>query len=295
MQVIQFNQLKQARGGKLRCLRQLVPVIGFLMMISGTDGQTITNNNSSLTINTSSGVSSWLVDGVNQLNQRWFWYRIGNGGPESPIQSINASPTVTSPIPGRSLDITYANALLSVNVTYSLSGGAVGSDTGTITESVRVKNLTAGNLDLHFFQYADMNLINTAANQTVLFTQDIAGRRIATQSLGTKTVTERVTSGANPVAHFQADSTGQILAGLMDGVPTALTDVGSTGPAGDATYAFQWDAVLAPSGQPGESLATSTLITVVPEPSAFGVLSALASVYFFAASKKRNPVKAAHS
>ena len=286
-----FDKLPRA---KLRGFRQLVFVLMVSAVVSHSSAQVITNNNSSLYINTASGASSWLVDGVNQMNLQWFYYRIGNGGPESPIHSISGSPTVLSPIPGKSLDVTYANSILSVDVTYSFLGsGSVGSANSTISETISVRNLTAGNLDLHFFQYTDLNLANTAANQTAAFSIDGTGHYIATQALGSKTATEKLTSGSTSVAHVQADSTGQILASLLDGGSTTLSDVNSTGPAGDATYAIQWDKTLAPSGQTGEALPISILVTVVPEPSIFGLVSVLTLLSAFAANTKRSAVKMA--
>lgn len=286
-----MNIFKKLLGSKLCGYRQFAPVLAVSMFATHADGQVLNHNNASLSINTASGASSWLVDGVNQLNQQWFWYRIGNGGPELPIQSISGSPIVTAPFPGRSLDVKYVNATMSVDVLFMLGGGSAGSGNSTITETISVKNLTAGSLDLHFFQYTDLNLVNTTANQTVGFSIDGTGHYITTQALGSKTATEKLTSGYTTVSHIQADSTGQILAGLQDGGSTTLSDVNSAGPAGDASYAFQWDALLSPSGQAGEALPISALITVVPEPSIFGLASALSALYVFTANARCRALK----
>ncbi len=67
-----------------------------LMLLAGTLGvqaqiQTLTDNNSVAQINpnSQSGMFNWSVDGQNQLNQQWFWYRIGNT-PEQSIDTISA-------------------------------------------------------------------------------------------------------------------------------------------------------------------------------------------------------------
>ena len=61
----------------------------FALSIAGlvvqTEAQlyTINNNNSSLDINVASGpggVNNWKIDGVDQLNLQWFYYRVGNVG-----------------------------------------------------------------------------------------------------------------------------------------------------------------------------------------------------------------------
>ena len=31
------------------------------------------------------GMNNWTVDGVNHMFQQWFWFRVGEGGPESRV------------------------------------------------------------------------------------------------------------------------------------------------------------------------------------------------------------------
>src|SRR4051812_30942145 len=58
---------------------------------------TISQNNSSINFDfgSSAGMKDWFVDGVDQLNQQSFWYRLGNVGPQLDLTSITAAPTIT--------------------------------------------------------------------------------------------------------------------------------------------------------------------------------------------------------
>src|SRR5437762_12525225 len=46
----------------------------------GASVVTLTSGNSSATVDLGSqaGMSQWLINGQNQLNQQWFWYRVDN-------------------------------------------------------------------------------------------------------------------------------------------------------------------------------------------------------------------------
>ena len=127
---------------------------------------TLSSGNSSVSIDVGSqtGMYNWTVDGQNQLNQQWFWYRIGNSGPAASIDTIRtpAASLLTASI----LSTTYANAQFSVNVLYSLVGGAPGSGASDLSEQISIQNLTRSALSFDFFQYADFNLGGTPNNDT---------------------------------------------------------------------------------------------------------------------------------
>ncbi len=133
---------------------------------SATPIYTLSSGNSSVSINVGSqtGMYNWTVDGQNQLNQQWFWYRIGNSGPAASIDTIS-SPTASLLTAGI-LSTTYANARFSVNVLYSLVGGAPGSGASDLSEQILIHNLTGSTLSFDFFQYADFNLGGTPNNDT---------------------------------------------------------------------------------------------------------------------------------
>ena len=83
------------------------------------------------------GQIDWFVDGVDVIEQQWFYYRLGNTA-ESPLHALSA-PTVTSINTNRDvrddrLILEYADSTLSVTVDYTLRGGAAGSNSATLGE-----------------------------------------------------------------------------------------------------------------------------------------------------------------
>ena len=50
----------------------------------------LTDFNSTVVIDPTSqaGMYTWTVDGVDQMWQQWFWYRIGSAGPEQSIDTL---------------------------------------------------------------------------------------------------------------------------------------------------------------------------------------------------------------
>ncbi len=242
---------------------------------------TITNKNSALDINVASGpggVNNWKIDGVDQLNLQWFYYRVGNVGPEYPIESINGTPTVSSG--SRSLTVTYANSSYSVRTLYSLSGGNVGSGTSYLDETITINNTSASPLNFHFFQYSDFNIGGVTGGQSVQFFQNPSGLSYYNiQSGGSRSVNETVT----PASHFEAALYNQTLASLTDGSPTTLNDNLSAGP-GNVTFAYQWDFTLAAGG----SFQIQKLIGVVPEPSSMALVSSgLLGLALFGRQRKK--------
>ena len=66
--------------------------VGLLATTSQAYVQTVTlaNGNSTalVDVGSSAGMYNWTVDGVNQLAQQWFWYRVGSANGESPISAL---------------------------------------------------------------------------------------------------------------------------------------------------------------------------------------------------------------
>src|SRR6185436_20109882 len=80
----------------------------------------LNNNNATVGIDpfTQAGVSQWTVDGINKLNQQWFWYGICSS-PEQAINTIGA-PVIT-PISAYSAKLVYTSpGLFDIQVTYTL-------------------------------------------------------------------------------------------------------------------------------------------------------------------------------
>ena len=203
---------------------------------------TVTHGNSSVTVDplSQAGMNNWTVDGVNQMYQQWFWYRIGATGPESAINTISA-PTVATAA-GRQIETMYSNATLSVDVLYSLTGGTAGSHTSDVAETIAIVNNSASAFTIHFFQYSDFDLNGTLGGQTATFVSPNAFQQ--TGPAGGAVMTETVTTPA-PSTH-EANTYANTLNSLNDANPTTLT--GANSATGDATWAFGWDQTIAAGG-----------------------------------------------
>jgi hypothetical protein len=238
------------------------------MLPVGAQIVTLADNNSIAQIDTgsSAGMFNWTVNGVNQLAQQWFWYRVGSAGPETPINTISA-PSITTPN-ARTLYTRYNNGSLGVEVDYVLTGFSISSGQSHITETISLTNSSASSLALHFYQYSDFDLNGQTGGDTITLGKNLSGLfNEALQTKGNVSMHETtVTPGAN---HGEAALFNSTLVKLNNGSPDDLSDV--AGPlTGDATWALQWDFVLAP----GSSFAISKeKILTVPEPTVLTLIS----------------------
>ncbi len=227
---------------------------------------TLANGNSCVTIDATSqyGMSDWTVDGVPQLYRQWFWFRNGNTGGEKSLNQLTLQCTQTS---DSTLTTYYQSGnKFSIEVSYSLLGGALGSGSSTIGEQIKITNLGNSVLDFHFFQYVDFDLGGSNAGDTVQVGQNISGLfDSAYQNKGTAYFADEfVSPGAT---HAEVGLYPSIYNKLNDNSPTTLSDY--TGPVtGDATWAFQWDKAIAVGGSLSISLNKSVYLTAVPEPTA---------------------------
>lgn len=224
----------------------------------------LTDANSSLVVDTGSqaGAQDWFIDGINVLNQQWFWYRIGSTGPEHSIDTIDATPTETLLDPA-TLKITYTNSQLSVDILYALIGGTPGSRTSDVAETIRISNVGGTRLDLHFFQYSDFDL--SPGGDRVQLSANHADQTPA--GFGMMISETVITPQAS---HGEANIFSNTLDKLNDGSATTLNDVLTAGP-GDATWAFQWDRSIAAGGSFIISK-DKNIAPTVPEPTAIALL-----------------------
>lgn len=247
---------------------------------------TLSQNDSTVLIdpNSQAGLYNWSVGGVNQLNQQWFWYRVGSAGPEASIDTISAV-AATQPVANK-LNTTYANATISVNTAYTLL--APGNGTATLSEMITVMNTSAVSQDYHFYQYSDFDLAGVTGNQNVQFYNNGSSSYYeviqtgAPGSVVEKAIAPAVAAGAATL-EVQADYFPGTLNLLNDGLPTTLSNTlnNNAGP-GDVTYAYEWDATLAP----GTSLQISKLLTV-PEPSSLALISSGALLLAWVQRRRR--------
>jgi len=227
---------------------------------------TLSQNDSSVLIDAGSqaGLYNWSVDGVNQLYQQWFWYRVGSSGPESSIDTI--SPVSETSSGANNATLTYAGSTISVKTAYSLA--APGNGTATLSELITVMNTSGQIQDYHFFQYSDFDLGGTPGGQSVQFYNNGSSTYYEVIQTGASgSMTETAIAPSATSMEVQAGYFPSLLNALNDGVATTLNNNLSAGP-GDVDYAYEWDATLAP----GSSLLISKLMTV-PEPSSMALIS----------------------
>jgi hypothetical protein len=228
---------------------------------------TLTDANSVAQFDTATQANNfnWFVDGNDKLAQQAFWYREGSAGPE---QSLHALPigvqgTSDSNFDGNpdTLFVRYNAADFRVDVRYSLNGGLAGSGASDMGEQISITSLSTLPVDLHFFQYSDFDLSNSA--DTVLFTNNNAVQQSAGASQLTETVVTPIPS------HHEAAAFPVILNKLNDAAPTTLNDTPPIGVPigpGDMTWAYQWDVTLQPNQTFQISKDKNLKATAVPEP-----------------------------
>lgn len=228
----------------------------------------ITDGGSTFIVDTdsSAGMYHWDVGSANQLNQQWFWYRVGTGLAQ-PINNISLS-AVSTPLPNL-LVTTYANAQLSLSVSYLLNGGGVGSGNADIIETISIKNLSGSPLDFHLFQYSDFNLLGTALGDSA----SSGAPSPIIQWEGGSALTETTT--LPPADRWEI--------GVYDTTRNSLNTVAGYDLAntpgvvnGDVTWAFQWDRIIGTSPSDDEITITKDKglrLEAVPEPSALALLT----------------------
>jgi hypothetical protein len=235
---------------------------GLILAVAGTAGAvsyTLEDLNSSATIDTSTGMTSWVVDNQSQLFAQNFYFRIGDS-PTAGVTNLAALPLTFSRAadvninPGNEvLAVQYDGAGLDAKLGYTLTGFGPGSFKSDIGETITITNTSDRQISLHFYQYVDLDLGGTFADDTAY----IVDGRIAEQSDPFWTVSETVVTP--PPSRYQVDYYN----GLEPPFSGDLND--NAGPiTGDATWIFQWDATLGT----GQSLAISKdkMISPVPEP-----------------------------
>ncbi len=230
-------------------------VLAAAMPLAQATTYTLQDLNSTLTVDPSSsaGILSWTVDGVNQLNQQWFWGREGSSGPEESLNTLNLIGAIVSDtdFTGNSdtLALLYGDAttkpdsLFTVTLKLSLVGQSFGSKTSDLFTVGKITNKAgSSSINYHAFQYSDFNLSNNPGNDTVVTTDN--GKTFV-QSDGGMILTDGLAIGVTPPDHWQVATSPTILNSLNNTNPTTLSDSSSGGP-DNMAYAREWDSTLDP-------------------------------------------------
>jgi len=209
------------------------------------------DGNSFIAINfeTQLGTFVWTVDGLNQIFQQWFWFRIGDTGGETSIDNlVLVSSNVSED--EKILEVSFTDEEdLTVDVTWELEGEFDGSGKSTLFETIVITNVGDTEMNMHFFQYTDFDVEGPQGD-----TVEIIPPNIARQTDGL--ISETIVS-PDPT-HFEVAEFGEdrgiIRMRLNDNMPTTLLDIAGPLPADDddegvdGTWAFQWDVVI-PAGE----------------------------------------------
>jgi hypothetical protein len=229
---------------------------------------TLTDNNSVSQFDTGSqaGNYSWTVDGVSQMRQQQFWYRVGN----TAESSINTLPITAQGASDTNLDgnndtlvVRYANPALQIQTRFSLDGGTAGSGASDLSEQISITNFGGTNMDFHFFEYANFDLQGTPGGDTAIF----PNVNSVQQTKGNIRMTETVVTPA--ASHREIGFYPNTLNKLNDGLPTTLSDTPILVPVGpgDMTWAFQWDVSIAPGGT--FQISKDKNLSTIPEPASW--------------------------
>ncbi len=258
-------------------------ISGVLLLAASSNAQDISmaDGGSTATLNLGGGtgnlgMNSWSVDGLNQLNQQWFWYSI-NGAVAQSIDNIGtASVQTANGNDGINTVVsTYQNNQIQVEVEYVLSGNGVGSGSADIQEYIAIMNTGISQFTLNFYQYSNFNLLG-GGNDTVNISGSPSGGftgAVQTTATGGTGIAELINApNANfAEANFANAGNSSTLYKLNNTANLTLDDAQNAGP-GDVTWALQWTATLAPGGTLDITKDKGLSISIVPEPSTIALI-----------------------
>jgi hypothetical protein len=181
----------------------------------------------------------WEVDGVQHMRELSNWYRISRIGntsvsnPETPAHLAHSQPIVTEFYSApNSMTVVYTDHdLFTMEITFTLLGGAPNSGYSSMGECVRITNITDTTrsvpelLGFHFYEYMDLDLDDTPDDDEIEFVNPSQVRQVD------------LTTGTVFNGHFGADRYelafyDTTLDKLTDGGPSNLSHLASTWPLG---------------------------------------------------------------
>jgi hypothetical protein len=256
---------------------------------------TLTDGNNVVTINPGGqtglpGLNSWTVNGVNQLTQEWYDFSVGNGAPTS-LDSLNTggNPVAVTLSDSRGLPgvnntakLAYTDpaAGFTATASYQLTGAFDDPPIkGDITEALKVTNTGSSTLNIHLYEYTDLQVAGTIPNDSLVIT----GGNNAKQTDPTGVYATVMTS---PTSHSEAATAATLSAALSGSSPLTLND-NSTITNADAALAYEWDLTI-PAGQ-SVVIGTDKDINSIPEPGSGVAMAGVAAVILLGRRRSRRP------
>jgi len=251
--------------------------------------QNLNDKNSTLTIDYTAntlptppnGVENWTVDGVNVLNREWFW-----GGTTTLTSINNFAPSVlvapTNILGDGAANNNYTKLQyvdpsnpVTIQVGFSLVGGAPGSKASDLAETVLLTNTGATPIDYQFDVYSDFSMGGSTNGETATIT---GGNTAKVTNPGGIELSETVVS-PKP-SEYETDAAPALLNKLD---AAALLTMNTSGGAlstkttltGDAEWGFQWNMNLAPGASAVVSIDKQV---AVPEPASAVALIAVGGI-----------------
>jgi hypothetical protein len=213
----------------------------------------VSNGNASIAVDPGSvfGLSSYTVDGTEQIFEEWFWFRRSGDLYEQPLNNLSLTSAAAA---GNQIQLSFAGDNLGVRLGYQLFGGTPGSDTAGLRETVVLQNPSNTALQLAWFMEADFDLDAFGGSDVIA-----GGLNGILQTDGHTTLA--VSSSLTPSA-FQAAPFPDLFLSLSDFSITNLDNSGIPFGPGDGTFAYQWNLSIPPNS----SLTYTIDKNFIPEP-----------------------------
>ena len=266
-------------------LRVLVAVLAMAVVAGAgpalAEHITLVSGDSIATVDpeSSAGMYQWSINGVESLNQQWFWFRTDlpdYSSREYSVDEINTPVVLQVPsVPGLAImDYADTQGRFDIEVTYLLTSGP-GLLTADIMENIKISNTSDEAITFDFFQYSDFDLNGSTEDRSV---EILGGNTVMQAAYGDEslliTLSETVVTGSPDFweASVHPDTLDKLMDGDVDDLNNALSE---TGPA-NLTWAFQWAGRRIEPGQ-AFIISKDKLITIepVPEPAGLGLMAAL--------------------
>ena len=260
-----------------------VSLSGFFALPALGGTFTLIDDNSSMSFDTGdpnepANASSWIVDGVNQLYEQAFWYRVGGGG-ESSVHGLPIDAEGTSDVnfdgDDETLFVRYDGGNFEIEILYTLDGGTAGSGASDMAEQISINSKVNFSQNFHFFQYTDFEVGGDSDDDLGVFTNANSVRQSDPSVRLTETIITPVPS------HRELSAYSAIRDSLEDALPTTLSDTPAIGTGIgplDLTWAFQWDFTLQPFST--FQISKDKNMAAIPEPASLVLLMVGGLAYF---------------